>query len=196
MRVINRGSLLKAFAYWLPIAVAISAMSALVYLAVQQNFRQNLNDPQIQLTEDAAVMLGNRQPVTALVGSSKVDVASSLAPFLIVYDDSGNVVASSAQLNGQTPPLPAGVFASVRQSGEDRLTWQPQNGVRLATVVTHFSGSTPGFVLAGRSMREVEDRIGQLELMTAAAWGAALVGTLITALTAISLAERLAPSKS
>ena len=39
--------------------------------------------------------------------------------------------------------------------GEDRLTWQPEPGVRSATVVVHYQGAQAGFVMAGRSLREV-----------------------------------------
>lgn len=175
------GLLLHAVLYWLPLALAISAAAALVYVAVQQDFRQNANDPQIQMAEDAALQLEAGKTVQVVVGDTgdtKVDMARSLAPFLIVYSDSGQPLAASVQLNGQTPALPQGVFESVRQMGEDRLTWQPQPGVRSATVVTHFGGSHPGFVLAGRSLREVELRESQLTQEVSLAWVAAMAGSL------------------
>lgn len=172
------GLLLRAVLYWLPLALAISATAALVYVAVQQDFRQNANDPQIQMAEDAALQLEAGKTAQVVVGDTKVDMARSLASFLIVYSDSGQPLAASVQLNGQTPALPQGVFESVRQMGEDRLTWQPQPGVRSATVVTHFGGSHPGFVLAGRSLREVELRESQLTQEVSLAWVAAMAGSL------------------
>src|SRR3954451_18288424 len=128
------GVLVKAFLYWLPLAVGITALAALVYGAVQQGYRQPANDPQIQMAEDAAQQLQAGAQPQALIGteSAKVEMSRSLAPFLIVYDASGKPMACSAQLFGSTPELPAGVFAYVRQSGEDRLTWQPAEGVRIA----------------------------------------------------------------
>ncbi len=39
---------------WLPIAVALSAVTFLLYAAVQQELRLSANDPQIQLSEDLA----------------------------------------------------------------------------------------------------------------------------------------------
>src|SRR6266536_2297586 len=57
----------------------------------------------------------------------------------------------------------AGIFDYVKQNGEDRLTWQPQTGIRSAIVVTQFKGTTSGFVLAGRSLREVGKREDSLE---------------------------------
>jgi hypothetical protein len=186
----NYGWLLRVFLFWLPLAASISVLSALVYVAVQQDFRQTANDPQIQMAEDAAAQLEAGQQPQAVVGAGKVDMARSLAPFLIVYDEAGRPVASSAQLNGQTPSIPAGVFSSVRQSGEDRLSWQPEQGVRSASVVTQYGGSHPGFVLAGRSLREVEKREAQLTQEVTAAWIVALVGSLLAIALAVSVGDR------
>jgi hypothetical protein len=77
-----------------------------------------------------------------------------------VFDDSGNVLGSSATLHGAIPIYPSGVLDYTLKNGEDRLTWQPERGVRMATVVVRYS---KGFVMAGRSLREVEIRIGNIE---------------------------------
>jgi hypothetical protein len=50
------------------------------------------------------------------------------------------------------------VLDYVRANGEDRITWQPEPGVRIAAVVTRFAGNDSGFVLAGRNMREAQKR--------------------------------------
>jgi hypothetical protein len=144
--------------YWLLIAIIITGLSGLCYAAIQQELRLTADDPQIQMAEDAAAKLASGQQTQIVVPAEKVDIAKSLAPYIIVFDTTGNPIASSAQLDGQTPTLPHGVFDYVRQNGEDRLTWQPQPGVRSAVVVTQVQGSDAGFVLAGRSLREVEKR--------------------------------------
>jgi hypothetical protein len=180
------GLFIRAIPYWLPIAAAITALSGLVYVVAQQTYRQSANDPQIQMAEDAAAQLeAGAQPQT-LVGPNKVDMARSLSPFLIIYDDTGSPIASSAQLNGQTPPLPSGVFTDVRKSGEDRITWQPQEGVRSATIITHFTGPDPGFVLSGRSLTEVEKRVDQLTPLLLLGWLATLAGSLLISVFALS----------
>jgi hypothetical protein len=74
---------------------------------------------------------------------------------MIVYDDQGEAVASSGALHGQIPSLPAGVLDYVRENSEDRVTWQPEAGVRIAAVIVRFEGVESGFVLAGRSLREL-----------------------------------------
>ncbi|MBI4316291.1 MAG: hypothetical protein HZB20_12760 [Chloroflexi bacterium] len=80
-----------------------------------------------------------------------------------MYDGSKNLVASSAQLRGQPPALPSGVLDYTRQHGEDRVTWSPEPpDVRVAAVVVSYSGSSQGFVLAARSLRETEVRESQM----------------------------------
>ena len=178
--------------YWLPLSVVITLLSGLVYGAGQQVLRWAANDPQIQMAEDAANALTNGQAPQTVVPAASVDIASSLAPYLVVFDDAGKPVASSGLLHGQPPTLPSGVFDYVRQHGEDRITWQPEPGVRSATVITRVSGSRPGFVLAGRSLREVEQRESQLELIVGLGW----LGTLFAALIAVSLCELFLSSDS
>ena len=191
--------LLRAFLYWLPVALCVTILSGLVYVAVQQSYRQSATDPQIQMAEDAAALLEQGVRPQDVVGGSKVDIASSLAPFMIIYDASGHVVASSAQLNGSAPDLPPGVFDSVRASGEDRLTWQPQEGVRVAAVIARYRGPSatnaptiaPRFVLAGRSLREVEERESQLTQMVGIAWIVAMVGAFVAWLVALAVSDRI-----
>jgi len=181
----------RTFLYWLSLAFCLTVLAGLVYVTVQQNFRQGANDPQIQMAEDAAIQLQDGAQAQTVVGGGKVDMSRSLAPFLIVYDATGHVLASSAQLNGAVPDMPPGVFDSVRASGEDRLTWQPQEGVREAAIVTQFGGNHPGFVLAGRSLREVEDRESQLTQLVGLALIVGIVGSFVLCLAALWLSDRL-----
>ena len=167
--------------YWLPLAAALTGVFAFIYLTVQQDMRMGLNDPQIQMAEDAASALASNQPVDSLLPANapKVDMAKSLAPFLIVYDASGSTVASGAVLNGQAPVPPAGVFDDARLHNEDRVSWQPAPDVRSAAVIVAVNGGQGGFVLAGRGMREVENRESNLTHLAAIGWLASLVVTLV-----------------
>jgi hypothetical protein len=163
-------------------ALVLAGISTVLALALysipQQVLRQGLNDPQLQLAGDLAARLEQGVPPQEAVPTGQVDMARSLSPFVIVYDDQGRPLASQAQLNGQTPAPPRGVFDNVRQHGEERVSWQPvlgtAGGVRIAAVVQRVNGAHPGFVLAGRNMREVEARIDQVEHMAGLAWLAML----------------------
>lgn len=183
---INKWKLITFLKYWLLIAIIISGLCGIFYAVIQQDIRQGANDPQIQMAEDAAAQLGSGQQVRDVVPAEKVDIATSLAPYIIVFDSTGKPIASSAQLNGQTPTIPSGVFDYVRQIGEDRITWQPQPGVRSAIVVTQFKGVNSGFVVAGRSLREVEIREDNTLQITLIGWIAMLFITFVA--TAILLA--------
>jgi hypothetical protein len=137
------------------------------YFISQQVLRMSANDPQIQLAEDAAERLAAGENASRVVPDRPIDMANSLAPFVIVYDDSGHPVASSARLDGSVPTPPQGVFDFVRANREERVTWQPHPGVRIASVVTRASN---GFVVAGRNMREVEVREALVFKIAAIGW--------------------------
>ena len=155
---------------WFPFAVALTAVALMVYAAVQQVYRSSANDPQIQMAEDAAARLAAGAPPETVVAGEPVDMARSLAPFMIVFSDSGAPVAASVRIEGRVPALPAGVLTAARSVPEQRLTWQPRPGVRSAIVIRHYGGASPGFVLAGRSLREVEQRVARLVSIVATIW--------------------------
>ena len=165
--------------YWLRMAVIVTGLSGLTYTAIQQVLRQSADDPQIQMAEDTAAKLADGQQLQNVVPPEKVDIATSLAPYIIVFDASGKPIDSSALLDGQAPTIPSGVFDYVRQHGEDRITWSPQFGVRSAIVVIRFHGPNPGFVLAGRSLREVEIREDNILKIIFAGWITILVVTFL-----------------
>ena len=183
-------SILRA---WLPLAVAITGVCGLVYVTSQQMLRMGANEPQVQIAQDWAAALEKGSSPDSIGAGGKVDIAASLSTFVAVYDDAGKMLATSGLLHGADPVLPAGVFDYTRRNGEDRVTWQPEPGVRVAAVVEHFGGARPGFVVAGRSLRESERRDGQMMLISAAAWLATLAATLVTvAAVQILLAEQKA----
>ncbi|HUI90549.1 MAG TPA: hypothetical protein VLX61_17665 [Anaerolineales bacterium] len=159
---------------WLPFAVVVTAFCALTYAAVQQALRQGLNDPQIQMAEDTAYALNHGATFDSIVAGSQVEMSHSLAPFIDTYDTNGNVIAGDGLLNGQLPDYPQGALDRARQNGENRVTWQPQPDVRIASVVVPYD---TGFVVAGRNMREVEQREDQTELLAGATWLLALIAT-------------------
>jgi hypothetical protein len=154
-------------------ALVLTALATGLALALniipQQVLRLGANDPQIAIAGDLVARLEQGIAPTEAVPAGSIDLSRSLTPFLIAYDDQGQPLASQAQLNGKTPTPPSGVFANVRQHGEDRISWQPRRDVRIAAVIQRVNGPQPGFVLAGRNMREVESRealVGQLAGLT------------------------------
>jgi len=173
-------TIVRALARWIPIAVAVTGLALAVILAVQTDLRLSGNDPQIQMAVDAAHALADGVDIDTVLPPTTVNLRVSLAPFLIVFDDQGAPIAASGELDGRMPELPAGVFDYVRENGEDRVTWQPDPEVRIAAVVVPIDSPGTGFVLAGRSLREVEARKAVVQAQVGAAWLAILVATLMT----------------
>ena len=195
-----------------PIFIAGTIIMLVAYVAIQQSYRQTADDPQIELAEDAAAALSGGDPINALLANDpKTDMSRSLSPFMMIFDDAGRLVNSTAYFNnvaspaGVPPTPPSGVFDFVRSNdgttgqgisgaingfrspfasnrrpaGEDRFTWQTANGLRFATVVTRWNAtSSTGFVLAARSLREVEIREGRLGEIFFFGWLVFVVGTI------------------
>jgi hypothetical protein len=169
-RKVPLSKIINILRYWLPLAAMVTLLSGLIYLEVQQSLRWGANDPQIQMGEDAATALAAGGALESVLPATQVEISSSLAPFMVIYNAKGVPLASSARLHGATPTLPPGIFDYTLQKGEDRVTWQPEPGVRIAAVVVAYGGAQPGFVLAGRSLREVEIRASQAEQITGIVW--------------------------
>jgi hypothetical protein len=172
---------------WLPLAAIAIVVIVGTYFTTRYVLRQAANDPQIQMAEDGRRALQSGQDPTRVVPAATVDVAHELAPYLIVYSDQRVPVAGSGTYNGRIPIPPATVFNTAKQSGSARLTWELGDGTRGAIVVVPAAGDHPGYVLAGRSLRETETRDQaalQLSLVT-------LAGALATSLLAVMARERL-----
>jgi hypothetical protein len=161
---------------WLPFAVVITAFCALAYGAVQQSYRQGADDPQIQMAWDAAYALDHGSTLDEIVPSEVIDMNRSLAPFYTIFNLAEQPVAASGSLNDSWQTLPDGVLAYAKENGENRLTWQPQPGTRIAAVIVPYKD---GFVLAGRNLREVEVREAQVTQFAGITWVLALIATLV-----------------
>lgn len=141
------------------------------------------------MSEDLANSLKNGAQVPTFASSK--DISKTLSPFVMVFNDKRELATSEAVLDGKPPIVPSGVFDFVKTGldkpsilrpksffykfsqtqGENRFTWEPKEGVRIATVLTYYkSEKNSGYVLAGRSLREVEIREERLEHHVALAW--------------------------
>lgn len=150
-------------AKWLPMAITIVGVSFLAYIGLQQLNRNAMNDPQVQMVKDAALVLGSGGvPADVVPRGASIDLSKSLAPFIAVYDRDGTPLEANAVLDNAPPKPPVGVFTSSLASGENRVTWQPEGSVRIALVVASVPNSSGLFVAAGRSMSEGEARIDAL----------------------------------
>jgi hypothetical protein len=168
----DRGRLaLRAALAFVPLAVLATCVAGMVYLVAQQGLRSGADSPQLQLAEDAARALDGGTAPSSVTGPPAVDMAESLAPFVVVFDEDGKALAWSGQLDGAAPAPPKGVLDHAAGDVPNRVTWQPRAGLRYATVTVRWRGGT---VMAGRSLREVERLENQAFLLV----GLGLAGTL------------------
>jgi hypothetical protein len=174
----------QTFYAWLPFAVIIVIFSGLAYATVQQVYRQSANDPQIQIAQDLATAIaqGQAQPDQIVPAQGTTELGGTLSPFVMIYSSTSTLIGSSALLNGKNPSFPASVFDYVRAHGQWRQTWQPAPNVREAVVVQPYSGTTSGFLVVGRSLKEIEIRENATELMSGLAGLIALVLTFVVLL--------------
>jgi len=167
----SQGTFLEPLVWFVWMAIPITLLCGIVYVTAQQNYRQNLNDPQIQMAEDIAAALQQSGALLDQVPQNKVDIQTSLAPFIILYDTEGNPIAGNGYQGSSLMKTPKGVFTNAHAWGENRRTLEPQAGVRIASIVVPFVGrEANGYVLVGRNMREVESRIADMEIMLFLAW--------------------------
>ncbi|MFI5205430.1 MAG: hypothetical protein ACHQVK_00670 [Candidatus Paceibacterales bacterium] len=164
--------------FFIPLAVLITGLSGLVYWVVQQDIRIGSYEPQIQMSEDAAARISAGEDPVKVVPTDSVEITKSVAPYVIVFDENGKVLATDARLNGKAPTVPQGVLDYAKVHNQDRVSWQPMSGVRSAIIVTKFSNSKiSGTVVSGRSLREPEKRVEMLGLQVLLAWSATIFAT-------------------
>ncbi|MDR3610211.1 MAG: hypothetical protein P4L27_06600 [Ignavibacteriaceae bacterium] len=164
---------------WLLLSALTSVFFLVIYVTFQQALRLTANYPQVQIAEDYAYLLSNADPFDSTRFSEKINIERSLSSFVIIFNSNEYPVLTSGLLHGTIPHLPKGVLDNVKQDKELKLTWQPERGVRIASVIIAYNGKNTGFVLAGRSLRETETTIGKIATILGIGWIISLISVLI-----------------
>jgi hypothetical protein len=163
--VMKKQSLLN----YLLIVVVLTVTFGVIYASVQQCYRTEADDPQIQLDGDIDLKMQQGRSIERYFDDTIV-IPQSVAPFVTLYDIKGNPLRSSGILDGKMPVLPAGIFDFTKSHGRHDVTWQPRQGIRIAMVVESAHTSPVGFIAAGRSLAEVEEREHNLETLIFCGW--------------------------
>ncbi len=146
----------------------------LVFVTVQQDLRQTANDPQIEIAEEFANNISGGQ--LPQFSEQKLDLNKSLSTWVAFYDKDGNPLASNASLDGQLPKPPSGIFTNAQKVGQYNVTWQPKKEIRQALVVKSIvNNDVQQYIVAGRSLREIEKREKNTLVMSGIAWLALLI---------------------
>ena len=175
------------------LAVALTLLGGAAAITMQQMLRRGANQPQIDMAQWYAGEIGAGEAPGNVIPPGYVDLERSLQPFVIFYDEQGNPGPGTGYLEQRIPTPPPGIFEFVRIHGSENVTWQPQPGVRIASVVRRISSKTPGFILAGRSLRLVEEQESLLRRMVLGAW-VAVMAMLFAGACLLNRAQRARPS--
>lgn len=157
-----QSNFLRVIILWLPLALITTLLSGLIFNTVRQSIRQAADDPQIEMAEDTAAALNAGVRPQSIIPAGRINIAQSLAPYLIIYNQSRYPLISSGVLDDRIPVPPSTAFKEAASNGKNRITWEPKPGVRSAVTIVPYQGNPPGYVLAGRSLREVEKREQQI----------------------------------
>lgn len=136
----------------------------------QGMLRSGANQPQAQMAAFYASEIASGVTADEAIPRGYVDLQRSLEPFVIFYNDHGEPTTSTGYLNQSIPKPPAGVFEYLRSHSTDTVTWQPQPDVRIAAVIHRVPGPDSGFILSGRSLREVEEQEAAFWRMAFSGW--------------------------
>jgi len=158
------------FATHVAALIVVTILCGLIYATVQQSHRSVANDPQLQIASDLKSAIEHNHPVAQWMNGDSIDISQSLSVFKTLYKKNGAPLQSTGFLDGQLPQIPRGVLDFTNKYGEDVITWQPGQGVRIALVVEAVASPEIGYVVAGRSLREVEKRESDLTTMVLVAW--------------------------
>jgi hypothetical protein len=164
--------------WWAAGAILAALAAGVVWFGAGLALRSGGNRQPLRLAAAAASRLASGSRPAAVL-PPMIDMASSPAPFVIVFDAQHHILASSGRLNGQLPVLPASVLAWVDRHGQDRITWQPQPGLREAAVIEPYRGTRQGIVLAAQSLRDISSRQLILAWSIACTWLAALAVAIV-----------------
>lgn len=163
------------FRVWLAITGVSTILIGTSYVMVQQSTRLAADDAPIALAEQIQNASNQKDLVDGL---PKVNLNNQSGTFAILVDMNKKVIASSADLDGQTPLPPSGVLDYTLKYRQDSITWQPKPHVRLATYVIPLSSPETfathdvdfGYIITGQSLNNAEDRINTYTRLAAIGW--------------------------
>lgn len=132
------------FFHSLILGIVLTLLGGAASLTFQQMLRRGADQPQLQMASFYASKIASGIKPGDAIPRSYVDLERSLEPFTIYYTDQGTPIVGNGYLNQALPTPPHGVFSYLRSHKLDRITWQPQSGVRVASVIQRVTGPTPG----------------------------------------------------
>lgn len=171
----------RYFVRYLPLVWVITLLLGFGLAALQQTIRLSANQPQLQMATDLTAALSVGEDPAPLIPPRSIDIALSLSPFVIIYNESGQPLLTSVVGFDKLPAMPKGVFDYARSHTDNRITWQPRQDIRVAAVIQHYktNDGKSGFVLIGRNLREVEHLEAYILKLAALTWAVTIIGMFV-----------------
>lgn len=145
-----------------------------IFTIGQQVLRGDSDYPQVEVIQQVEGIIKQGVPLDVIVNSEEaIDLESSMSLFVMIFDKDKNLVGSSAKIGGQSPTPSAENFDLAKSKGENRFTWQPEKGVRVAAVLKPVGDNA--YVLAGKSLKETDKRVKTLAVYTLIGWASAII---------------------
>lgn len=178
---------MKLVKLWLPFAVTITLVIGVVYGVTQQSLRQSANNNPAMLANDAVEAIKRGNVASSIVPSRIIHLESDQSAFVSIYDKDFKLVATSARLVNDDINPPQGVLEHAKSKGENKVTWQPKDKLRFATVTRYTDSPKPYYVFVGQSLVSTEDAISSITTLCLLGWFVTMLGSL----GALYLSQRL-----
>jgi hypothetical protein len=148
---------------WIVGGIVLSIALAAVYLTAQQLDRGGADDEPQRL----ATQLASLGDIPSPSPADRVELASSQAVFYVVYDATGKPVSGTGYLDGALAQVPKGVITTAAADGSNAVTWQPERGLRFATVELRAGDVV---IVSGQSLGPSETRTDHIGALLLIGW--------------------------
>lgn len=165
---------------YVPIAIVITFLSGLIFVCIQQTIRLGANDQPLELAQNLASGLATKNALPTDFPVGKSDISKSLTPVFMVFDSRKKMIGTTAKLNNKPAQFPTGVLDKAKEEGLNMVTWQPQKGVRLASVSVYFKEKSEGYVVVARSLVQTERLEDMLQTLVGIGWLVTLFAFLLS----------------
>src|SRR2546426_504951 len=120
LRFIRKG---RGVLIFLLLAAMSTVICLAIYVSVQQTYRNNANDPQVEAAQTISNVMDQGVPADAITGQSdQVDLEKSLSLFISIFDKDGKLVSSTGKIGNDSPTPPPGMFDYLKAHGQERFT--------------------------------------------------------------------------
>lgn len=163
---------------FLPFAVCITLLSGLIYFSSQQVIRLSANEMPSLSVDTALARISIGQQLNTILPNVPIELSKPFGFFFSAYNEQKVLTIAQTTVHGASVTIPDGVFDYAKLHGKDRVTWQPETGIRLATVVV-YEPKTKTYLVAGRDLTDYEHRIETLGIQILLGWALTMGGTFV-----------------